>query len=134
MPRYEGVRDALREDAHVYSHVDAAQLVKHAFALRTQVHRTGPHRGLRPILMYLYAEPLSWAGTGLPVEEEHKVRHRSEIAAFERRVSGDEVRFVSCSYDRLLETWSTAADEDTRSHVKAVIKRFFPGQGLVGLQ
>ena len=130
MTGYEGVRDALRENAHLYAHLDAAQLVKHAFALRTQVHRAGPHRGLRPVLLYLFAEPLVWPGTGRLLDAEGKVRHRREVASFARRVHGDEVRFVSCSYSRLLEAWSSAGDEDTRSHAEAVMSCFFPGQGL----
>ncbi len=78
------------------------------------------------------AEPDVWAGTSRLVDEEAKVRHRKEVAAFARRVSGDEVRFVSCSYSRLLETWSGVGDEATRSHAKAVSERFSPGRGLGG--
>lgn len=37
MSGYQGVRDALRDDPKLYLHLDAAQLIKHAFALRTEV-------------------------------------------------------------------------------------------------
>ena len=37
--------------------LDAAQLVKHAFALRSEVNRKGAHRELKPILFYVHAEP-----------------------------------------------------------------------------
>ena len=40
MKGYERVRDQLREDGQLYACLDAAQLVKHAFALRTAVNRS----------------------------------------------------------------------------------------------
>ena len=52
--------------------------------------------------MYLYAEPESWPNDGKPILEEAKDRHREEITDFARRVEGDEVTFVSCSYHELL--------------------------------
>ena len=60
MRGFEGVRDALHEDSGLYTHLDAAQLVKHAFALRSDVHRAKEHHGLRPTLLYVYAEPDNW--------------------------------------------------------------------------
>ena len=41
MKGYERVRDLLRENPHCYAFLDAAQLVKHAFGLRTEVNGPG---------------------------------------------------------------------------------------------
>ena len=126
MKGYERVRDQLRENPHLYSFLDAAQLVKHAFALRSEVHRPGEHLGLRPILFYAHAEPEVWPRTGRVIYDEAKARHRDEIAGFARRLAGDEVAFVSCSWRDLLEVWRNAHDRDIRSHAEAVIGRFSP--------
>ena len=53
MGPFEQVRDALRGGVIKYERLDAAQLVKHGFGLTTQARRAG----LRPILVYLFAEP-----------------------------------------------------------------------------
>ena len=73
MKGYEGVRDTLRANGRLYDFLDAAQLVKHAFALRTAVHnRRSGHDGLTPILFYLYAEPAVWPKDGRLVDETDK--------------------------------------------------------------
>ena len=123
---YERVRDKLRKDGRLYAPVNAAQLVKHAFALRTAVHREGSgHYGLTPILLYLYAEPDFWPN-GKPVDEGNKARHREEIARFARDAADDEVVFVSCSYRRLLEGWARLKDDEIHAHAAAVTRRFSP--------
>ena len=62
MEGYQGVRDEmLNAIPDTYAHLDAAQLVKHALALRTRV--SGAKKqfgGLAPVLFYLYAEPDTW--------------------------------------------------------------------------
>lgn len=126
MAGFESVRDALHEDPHLYSHLDAPQLVKHAFALRSEVHRGGQHRRLKPVLFYVFAEPDVWVTTGRSVDDDAKARHLAEIADFRRRVEGDEVAFVPCSYSRLLDTWLSAGDATVRSHAQAAIERFSP--------
>ncbi|MXW48743.1 MAG: hypothetical protein F4X81_04635 [Gammaproteobacteria bacterium] len=126
MSGYQDVREALSEDPNLYSHLDAAQLIKHAFALRTEAHRNHPHRELKPFLLYLYAEPEWWAGSLGRVDEQAKLRHRREITDFSSRVSSDEVAFVSCSYRQLLEAWSNANDKGVRAHAAAVAERFVP--------
>jgi len=78
MSGYEGVRDALRRDSRSWLRLDAVQLFKHAFALRTEAHRDGPHKGLHPVLFYLYAEPDAWAD-GRKVDRRAQARHREEI-------------------------------------------------------
>ena len=94
MPRYEIIRDKIRENQNLYTCLNAAQLVKHAFALRTEVNRDGEHKGRKPILFYVYAEPECWPGTdGGPVDQSKKISHREEIERFANTVQGDEVRF-----------------------------------------
>ena len=70
MKGYERTRDRLDREEAKNKSLDAAQLVKHALALRTQVNREGKHRGLTPILFYVYAEPEVWPGSGKPVDGE----------------------------------------------------------------
>lgn len=119
MRGYQSVRDAL-DDAYLY--LDAAQLFKHALALRTQAS------GLTPILFYLYAEPDEWV-SGRPVDERAKARHRMEIASFASVVEGDEVEFVSCDYATLLDQWAQCDNADVRDHAARVAE----GYGLNGL-
>ena len=121
MKGYERLRNR-----HLFSFLDAAQLIKHAFALRSEVHRPGVHEGLRPILFYAYAEPEVWPKSGRVVDDAAKAAHRDEVAGFARHVAGDEVSFVACSWQDLLDVWCNAPDEDVRNHAKAVIGRFSP--------
>jgi len=85
MAGYECVRDLLRKNPKHYDFLDAAQLVKHAFGLRSVAHRPGKHRGLRPILFYLYAEPDFWPN-GRRIRDDEMVRHRQEIASHAKAV------------------------------------------------
>ena len=123
---FEQVRDSLRVDPHRFRRLDAAQLVKHAFGLRSEVHRAGAHRRLKPILFYVHAEPEYWPRTGRPVDEAVKARHRDEIDRFARLVAGDEVAFVSCTWQRLLEAWRHDRREKIRTHAEAVVARYSP--------
>ena len=122
MKGYESVRDTLCE----YEGLNAAQLVKHALALRTQVRRKGRHEGLRPILYYLYAAPETWPRDGTPVSREAKDRHSEQVAAFAREVEGDEVRFVHCTYREMLARWRRHTAPEIRAHAEAVARRFSP--------
>lgn len=123
MSGYESVRDRLYGVPDLYGHLDAAQLFKHAFALRTEVHRQNKHAGLTPILFYVYAEPEHWPD-GRPVDEAGKIRHREEVEHFAAAVDGDEVVFVSCPYRRLLKDWTGCEDHRIRAHGDAVAARF----------
>ena len=126
MKGFESVRDGLRDEPDRYRQLDAPQLFKHAFALRSAVHRQQDCLGLTPILLYIYAEPENWPRSGKPVEVAIKSRHRKEIEQFEAVVAGDEVRFVSCSYRQLLSVWSTHAESSIRAHADAIAERFSP--------
>jgi hypothetical protein len=48
---YERIRDALSDGSIRFAHLDAVQLVKHAFGLRTAVHKNKLMIGKRPILI-----------------------------------------------------------------------------------
>ena len=126
MQGYESVRDGLRDGPGCYEHLEAPQLVKHAFALRTAVHERPECRTLAPVLYYVYAEPESWPNGGAPVDEGAKARHREEIERFAAAVAGDEVAFVSRSWPRLLETWTHHENGRVRAHATAVAARFAP--------
>ena len=126
MEGYQGVRDEIHAIPDTYAHLDAAQLVKHALALRTRVGAKKQFNGLQPHLFYLYAEPDTWPRNGKPVEDEAKTAHREEIKHFAQSVEGDEVRFVACSYRELLGTWERSDNSEIRDHARAVFGRFSP--------
>jgi hypothetical protein len=116
-----------------FERLDAAQLVKHAFGLRTAVQPRAKHAGKRPVLFYLYAEPESWPGRKRSVPLEGRIAHRREIVAFSDVVAGNEVVFHSCSYSELLADWcratiwmSWAAQPNhlIRAHAAALMERF----------
>lgn len=128
--RHEGLRERahrLREDGRLYDFIDAAQLVKHAFALRTESRRRGARRRrLVPTLFYLYAEPRSWPTSGKPIRSEGRAGHREEIADFAGAGEGDEVGFVSRSYSALLDGWMRRGSGRIRAHARAVRSRCAP--------
>ena len=126
MKGYEGIRDQLNgSDRHPVG-LDGTQLVKHAFALRTQASSGGKFEGLKPVLFYLFAEPDIWPRDDKPIDSEAKAAHREEIRKFAASVDGDEVRFVACSYRELLATWEQNEDPRIREHARAVVIRFSP--------
>ena len=109
MARYCVVRDRLRSGDMRFAHLDAAQLVKHAYGLVTDARR----KGKRPALVYLFAEPARVTAGDL-------ARHRDEIAAFADAVAGEEVTFNAPSYREWLATFPPEA----RDHAAAVLSRF----------
>ena len=121
MKGYERIRD---EHPHKdFVHLDVAQLVKHALALRTEAQKRPE---LRPLLWYLYAEPECWPKNARPISDMEKRAHRNEIARFAEIVAADEVRFLSCSYRDLLAHWSAHGLPDVRDHAGRVRERFSP--------
>lgn len=89
MKGYEEVRDRLNGSDRASAGLDTAQLVKHALGLRTQVSSGGDFERLKPVLLYLYAEPGTWPRTGRPVDDAAKQLHRQEIRRFTQSVEGD---------------------------------------------
>lgn len=108
------MRDRLRTGDARYVHLDAAQLVKHAFGLVTEGRRLEK----MPVLLYLYAEPTHRGTTAIPATAIE--RHRAEIADFATALAGAEVRFAACSWREWLAGWTG----DTRDHANALIERF----------
>jgi hypothetical protein len=122
MRRYEELCESLLRGSSTFMHLDAAQLMKHAFALRTAV-QIGSRAGKRAVLLYLFAEPKAWPN-GRAIPEDDVARHRSEISAFAEKVEGDEINFVSCSYGELLACWDASDDEGLKQHASKVRERY----------
>lgn len=121
MGAYEAMRDSLT-GGRAFVFLDAAQLVKHAFGLRTQAQATGR----RAILCYLFAEPATYPD-GRTVAPSAIEAHRAELAAFTAEVTDAlaEVAFCSLSYGALLQHWAhtpTLAD-----HARALAAHFNVG-------
>jgi hypothetical protein len=116
MGPFTAMRDRLRSGDANFAHLDAAQLVKHAFGLVTEGRRLGK----MPVLLYLFAEPEK-RGTSV-ISTEMLDRHRAEIGEFAVAVAGAEVRFGSCSYREWLAGWTG----DARQHSEALIARYLP--------
>ena len=116
MQPFEAMRDALRTGTVRYEHLDAAQLVKHAFGLVTQ----GRALGKKPVLYYLFAEPAERAGRIIPSTVLNL--HRAEITDFARRVDGAAVIFACASY----REWLARFDGNAAPHATALLKKFAP--------
>jgi hypothetical protein len=121
MKGYQHCRDDLRDGGRQFSRLDVAQLVKHAFALRTAVQDIW--KGKRPVLFYLYAEPEYWPD-GKSVSLKDRMQHRAELISFSELVAGDEVSFRSCSYPELLATWRADPNQLISAHAAAVTNHF----------
>jgi hypothetical protein len=125
MGPFERMRDQMRghtdKDELPFKHLDAVQLVKHAFGLRTESQR----RSRSPALIYLYSEPTSWPD-GRPIERSARDEHAREAATFGREVEGAEVVFRSCTYKKLLSTLLNSSSVKVRTHGQAILDRFAP--------
>jgi hypothetical protein len=119
MKGYERMRDRLRSGQEGFVHLDAAQLVKHAFGLVTE----GRRRTRMPVLFYLFAEPA--ARNGRAIVPDDLARHRDEISRFGEAVAGAEVAFHSASYREWLGTWR-GLDSNIAAHGQAIIEMFAP--------
>lgn len=119
-----GIRDARRRSTwfqemlrlidarHVYSCLDAAQLIKHALGLMYCY----PER--RATLLYLYWEPLN--AVEHPVFEEH----RREIAEFADRIAGPGLGFEATTYNDLWSSWGETAPPWLRTHLLDLRARY----------
>jgi hypothetical protein len=119
MTRYGVVRDGISHGTLEFSHLDGAQLVKHAYGLRTAVSGDGRYRGRRAVLVYLYAEPQTWVD-GRSVASDQIRRHREEVSSFEELVEGDEVAFRALSYSALVDRWRHTGDRQLVEHAAAI--------------
>ncbi len=126
MEGYESVRDELSENECLYSHLKADQLVKHALGLRTRTRPGKKYAAKTPVLFYVYAEPDFLPNSGDSIDEAAKAMHREEVIDFSRRVKGNEVRFVHCTYRELLGRWRRHTAPEIRAHAEAVTRCFSP--------
>lgn len=108
------MRDHLRSEPRAFRHLDAAQLVKHAFGIVSEASRIGK----APILLYLFAEPTR----GRVVSPEEIARHRIEVGRFTEFVAGAEVRFASCSW----REWLSTSQGGAKMHADRILQRFNP--------
>jgi len=119
MGPFEAMRDALADGRERFRHLDAAQLVKHAFGLVTQGQRIGK----TPVLVYLFAEPARLGNAPLPATA--FAAHRDEIARFAVAVQGAQVSFHAISYREWLATWPSLPSPVAR-HAAAIEDTFHP--------
>ena len=123
MDGYEFIRDMLKGCGTLFARLDAAQLVKHSFGLRTTVHREARLRGKTPVLIYLYAEPDVWPD-GRPISPRAKKVHHQEIMRFSKCVADSEVGFTPVSYRELLRGWQSSDLARIRDHATAVVQKY----------
>lgn len=114
MCAYDSLRRDLADGRITYGHLDATQLIKHAYGLVSEGERTG----LCPVLFYIFDEPAERAGKAID-QLEHKA-HREEIADFAHKVRDQAVRFAACSYAQWFDQWPI----ELRGHADAVRNRF----------
>lgn len=117
MARFDRLRVALSLGEVSYRHLDAVQLVKHAYGLRNQ----GQKRGRGAVLVYLHAAPAVWAN-GKPVDPAAIRAHRAEVADFADRVKGADVVFAPLRWTDLLAQW--AGVPALAGHAAAIKARF----------
>ncbi|EEW24764.1 hypothetical protein [Rhodobacter ferrooxidans] len=120
MARYRQLQRDLQAGAG-FAALDAVQLVKAAYGLRTRAEKAA--RGA--VLVYLYAEPPAWA-SGKPVDPALIARHRLEVARFGKAVAGDTVVFAGLRWGDQLAQW--AGVPALAAHVAALQTRFGPLQ------
>lgn len=91
---WTSIVELLRKEPRRYKHLDAAQLVKHAFGLM----HTFPDQCWT--LVYLYWEPLN------STDWTECARHRVEIEELQTRTCGAHVTLVAKTYNELWLSWS----------------------------
>jgi hypothetical protein len=123
MGRYAHLRDSLKAGDILFARLDAAQLVKHAFGLRTVVHHDIDLAGKKPVLFYIYAEPRLWPD-GRSIAPSDVLNHHHEAVRFAEFVAGDEVSFFSCTSRELIERWSSSRERAVHMHAEALVAKF----------
>lgn len=120
MEGYSRLRRTHANGARRFDALDMVELVKHAYGLRTE----GVRRGLRPVLLYLYAEPAHWAN-GRAMDPARINAHRADIARFAESVAGDEVAFAPMTWAEMLALWGRG-EAAVAEHAARVLQRFAP--------
>lgn len=123
MGSVEAVRDALRDGSAELDSLDATQLVKHMFGLRSEGHRREP---VKPaVLVYLHAEPDRWPD-GKTIDAKARSRHAAAVERYALKVAGAEVDFCHLTYKLLLATWARSASAELKQHANEVERWFSP--------
>lgn len=117
MQRYTALRLDILSGAVRFDALDAVQLIKHAYGIRTRAAKSA--KGA--VLVYLYAEPAAWQ-SGKPVDPARIALHRADIARFGKTVAGDDVVFIPLRWSDLLDQWSRVPS--LSEHVAAIQERF----------
>jgi hypothetical protein len=117
LPRFTKLRDDMVAGEAGFQTLDAVQLIKSAYAILTRAEK----RAVGGVLVYLYAEPATWA-SGKPVDPKRIALHRREVAQFAKLVAGDTVSFVPMRWEDLLDQWAKSAK--LAAHAGALHDRF----------
>ena len=123
MSPVEAVRDALRDGSAELDALDATQLVKHMFGLRSESNRREPAKPT--VLVYLHAAPDHWPD-GKVIDAKARSRHAVALERFALKVAGAEVDFCHLTYKRLLANWSRSPSAEVKQHANEVERRFSP--------
>ncbi|WP_022704743.1 hypothetical protein [Pseudorhodobacter ferrugineus] len=118
MEGYTRIRRTHANGARRFTTLDDVELVKAAYGLRTEAQR----RKLRPVLLYLYAEPAIFAN-GRPVDPAKIAAHRADIQLFGESVEGDEVAFLAIEWSAMLALWNRGK-MPVAEHAARVAERF----------
>lgn len=118
MEGYTRLRRTHANGARRFTTLDDVELVKAAYGLRTEAQR----RKLKPVLMYLYAEPAAFAN-GRAVSQEQIQAHRADMKLFGESVEGDEVEFLPMHWADMLALWGRGK-MPLADHAARVAERF----------
>ena len=123
MPQFERMRDSISNSGIKFRHLDAVQLVKHAFGIRTQA----TNHKKRAALVYVYGEPRAWPN-GKVIGQADIARHREEVSQFSELVSGAEVKFSALSYRELMNLFAASPHVQLREHASLVTTSYLGEQ------
>lgn len=119
MGPFTRMRDELVANPMLFKQLDAAQLIKHAFGIRTQAAQGGK----APHLLYLYAEPHEYPN-GRSIPRAQLAQHLAEIEKFASAIDGAEVRFSSLSYSELFSSWKSLGVDSLQAHAQVLQNTF----------
>ena len=108
MPCCRKLAERISPDNRAYRHLDAAQLLKHTLAIRCEF-------GLAEFgLLYLWFQPPTPDGSA----------HSEEIAAFAEVLDSDGIRFLSATYNDLIQDLVGLLGEEHREYLGYVTRRY----------
>jgi hypothetical protein len=119
MGPFEKLRDQLTERKWEPVHLNAGQLVKHGFGLRTRAARLGKS----PLLLYVYAQPNSWPD-GTPIPEEYHSGHAGETKSFASETSGSEVKFLTYTFGQLISQMRSSTVHKMQKHADMIVSKY----------